>query len=183
MLLQANVQKNETILVNTNNLASGLLPRWSFTSPDVREIDRILIEEQGIPGIVLMRRAAAASVQILLEQWPEAQKIRVYCGSGNNAADGFIVAGMLAAQGLRVEVIKIGDTAKLAADGQRALEYCEQSPARMVESPAADFEPDAIVDALLGTGFRGELRPAYRPSNWGCGRLRWPAISRSPGGY
>ena len=162
MLLQAHVQKNETVLVNTDNLALGLLPRWSFTVPDVREIDRILIEEQGIPGIVLMRRAAAASVQILLEQWPEAQNIRVYCGSGNNAADGYIVAGMLAAQGLRVEVIKIGDTAKLTADGQRALEYCEQSPARMVVTPAADFEPDAIVDALLGTGFRGELRPAYQ---------------------
>ena len=177
MLLQANMQKNESVLVSTDKLEAGEFPPLCFSVPDVREIDRILIDEQGIPGIVLMRRAAAASLEVLLRTWPDARSVRVYCGSGNNAADGYIVAGLLAEQGLKVETVLVGDVAKLTEDGSRALDYCQQSPAKIVDSPELEFKPDVIVDALLGTGFRGELRPSYRSAITEINASKVPVLS------
>lgn len=109
-----------------------------------------------------MRRAASACCEVLSQRWPDARFIRVYCGSGNNAADGFIVAGLLAEKGFVVDVVMVGDTAKLGSDGQAAFKFCRQSSANLAPSDINLEPPSVIVDALLGTGFKGPLRPAYR---------------------
>lgn len=147
---------------NSSTLIKEHWPRVLYRASQVREIDRILIEEQGIPGLNLMRRAASACCDVLLQRWPDARCIRVYCGSGNNAADGFIVAGLLAEKGLLVDVVTVGDTAKLGKDGQAAFKFCCQSGANLAPSDQNFEHPSVIVDALLGTGFNGPLRPAYR---------------------
>lgn len=151
----------EFIPVSTASLEGEVISPAAFTAEQVREIDRILINERGIPGLVLMKRAASASVGLLLKQWPAVVRVRVYCGSGNNAADGYIVAGMLADLAIDVEVVVIGDSDKLTADGAQAYQFCQQTRASMVPTADASFVPDVIVDALLGTGFKGELRGAY----------------------
>ena len=144
-----------------NISAVGRLPTRLFRADQVREIDRILIEEQGIPGLTLMRRAAAACCDVLLREWPGPSRVRVYCGSGNNAADGYIVAGMLAEQSIPTDVVIIGEIQKLGKDGRAAHAYCLQSRANMVETDEALEAPAVIVDALLGTGVKGAPRPAY----------------------
>lgn len=155
------MHNDDLLPVDTAATEEGLYPALAHTAAEVRELDRVLIEERGIPGLTLMKRAAKASVNLINEYWPEAAAIRVYCGSGNNAADGYIVAGLLAEQKLAVEVVMVGDTAKLTADGQSAFNYCENSSASLVKAPTAEFSPDVIVDALLGTGVKGEPRPAF----------------------
>lgn len=137
-------------------------PRVLYRASQVREIDRVLIEEQGVPGLRLMRRAALACCEVILERWSDAHCIRVYCGSGNNAADGFIVAGLLAEKGFGVDVVVVGDTAKLGSDGQAAFDFCRQSGATLAPTDENFEPPSVIVDALLGTGFKGLLRPAFR---------------------
>ncbi len=151
----------EFIPVNCRSLEAGLVSVQAFTAAQVREIDRILISERGIPGLTLMKRAASASVALVKARWPNACRVQVFCGSGNNAADGFIVAGMLSESGIAVEVVQVGDPGKLTADGQSAYQYCKNSPATMVLEASSGFAPDLIVDALLGTGFRGHLADAY----------------------
>lgn len=155
------MQNDDLIFVDTVALERGELPSFAYEAHQVREIDRVLIEDQGIPGLTLMKRAASAAVSLIGTRWPEAKSIRVYCGSGNNAADGYIVAGLLAQQQLNVEVLQIGDVTKLSVDGQSALNFCDQSSAVMTTQIDRSFVPDVVVDALLGTGFRGELRGEY----------------------
>jgi NAD(P)H-hydrate epimerase len=155
------MNQNNLIPVNVDHLESGAVKPRAFTAAQVREIDRVLIEDQGIAGLTLMKRAAAASVQLLLTIWPTANTIRVYCGSGNNAADGYIIAGLLAEQRCQVEVIQVGDAAKLGQDGQSAYEFCRQSAATLTNTADPDLTPDVIVDALLGTGFEGSPRENY----------------------
>ncbi|MFT7091679.1 MAG: NAD(P)H-hydrate epimerase [Candidatus Azotimanducaceae bacterium] len=146
---------------NSSTLIKEHWPRVLYRGSQVREIDRVLIEEQEIPGLSLMRRAASACCEVLFQRWADVHRVRVYCGSGNNAADGFIIAGLLAEKGLAVDVVVVGDTTKLGGDGQAAFKFCRQSGAILAPADKNFALPSVIVDALLGTGFKSPLRPAY----------------------
>ena len=76
-----------------------------YLAHQVRELDRIAIEDEAIAGIRLMKRAAQACVRELLQRWPRINRVAVICGAGNNAADGFIIAGLLKDRGLEVEIV------------------------------------------------------------------------------
>ena len=129
-----------------------------YSSEQVRELDRLAIEEHGIPGLVLMRRAAEATVACAFEYWPSLKSVGIYCGSGNNAGDGYIAAGLFADRGVDVKVVVVGNPGKLGKDATRAMAYCKTSGARFVDSA---LECDLIVDALLGTGLKGRVRAPY----------------------
>ena len=63
------------------------MPVKLYSAEQVRELDRIAIEEYKILGYTLMHRAALFSYQKLKEKWPDAKSITVICGGGNNAGD------------------------------------------------------------------------------------------------
>ena len=148
----------------TKSLADRrLLPRKLFDAASVRELDRIAIEESGIPGIALMRRAALACVEVVQQRWPEAKAVRVYCGSGNNAGDGYLIAGILAQRGFRVEAVVVGDVKKLGPDASSAYRFCQQSRAKIeaLTPPVFEGTTDLIIDALLGIGLDGPVRTEF----------------------
>ncbi|MAT52003.1 MAG: bifunctional ADP-dependent NAD(P)H-hydrate dehydratase/NAD(P)H-hydrate epimerase [Porticoccaceae bacterium] len=139
-----------------------LLPQSLYTAEQVRELDRLAIEEKGIPGIVLMKRAGQATLRALLERWPAPPRITVYCGAGNNGGDGYIVAGLAAEQGIAVHLVQVADAAKLSGDARKAYDYARQANVPMYPWGSAEA-PDqgVIVDALLGTGISGEVRADF----------------------
>lgn len=146
-------------------MTGSKLPLRIYNAAQVRELDRLAIESRGIPGLTLMRLAAAACVEAILSNWSAARKVVVYCGSGNNAGDGYIVAGMLAEKNFDVTVVMVGDIEKLGPDATSAFEYCKKAGTKMLQKPGDKEitpETDVIVDALLGTGTRGEVRPEYK---------------------
>lgn len=154
------------------------LPHALYTAAGVRQLDKVAIEDRGIAGLALMRRAAAACVQSLLQHWPSAGKIQVLCGSGNNAGDGYIVAGMLAEKGLDVRVQVVGDVEKLGDDAREAHRYCMASPAVVAPfDPADALQADVIVDALLGTGLSGDVRPAWVTAIEAINRAEAPVLA------
>jgi len=63
-----------------------------YTAAQVRELDRLSIEEAGIPGYTLMTRAGESCWQVLRSNWPAARRLWVLCGAGNNGGDGYVVA-------------------------------------------------------------------------------------------
>ena len=87
-----------------------------YTATQVRELDRIAIEEQGIPGYTLMSRAGEACWELLQLRWPAARSLQVLCGTGNNGGDGFIVARLALAANWRVQVLQLGDVERLQGD-------------------------------------------------------------------
>ena len=126
-----------------------------YSIAQVREIERRAIQGLGIPGYTLMTRAATAALRKLRAQWPRAQRIRVVCGAGNNAGDGYVLARLAKTVGLDVRVGYLCDPTKLQGDAQTA--YAEAQSAGVVMTPfnarvCADAE--VIVDALLGTGLQ-----------------------------
>ena len=147
--------------------SAGAAP-WSrvYTGAETRALDRRAIDECGIPGFVLMHRAGVAAFRHLRQRWPDTRRVTVVCGAGNNAGDGYIVAGAAADAGLGVQLVQIGDPARIAGDAAKALSFARERLADpelgAVASDGWQADGDVIADALLGTGVRGEVRPAFR---------------------
>ncbi|MEE2892072.1 MAG: NAD(P)H-hydrate dehydratase [Pseudomonadota bacterium] len=133
-----------------------------YTAAATRAFDRRAIERHGLPGIVLMRRAGAAAFEFLRDRWPDAEVLTICCGRGNNAGDGYVVAGMALDRGLQVQLLQVGDAADLKGDAARARDWALERGAQIEPfDAAASLRGDIVVDALLGTGIAGAVRPAF----------------------
>ena len=138
------------------------LPKTLYLAAQVRELDRLAIEEYSIPGITLMERAGDAAYQCLRTKWPEAKNILVLCGPGNNGGDGYILAGLAQEDGLFVKLRQVGDHQKLTGDALLAAEKYSASGLQALPFSNEDINDcDVIVDALLGTRQAGD-RPMAR---------------------
>ncbi len=139
---------------------SDPLPLALYRAAQVRELDARLIAA-GTPGFELMNRAAHAVWRALRRRWPQAGEVTVLAGAGNNAGDGYLIAELARRAGWCVRVLAVGPADALVGDAARAHAaalaagvsvelWCEGAELRGV-----------LVDALLGTGCQGELRPPY----------------------
>jgi len=129
------------------------LPIALYTAVQVRELDRIAIEERGIPGIKLMKRAGRAIFDVINHYWP-GSPITVFCGAGNNGGDGYIVAALAAQNLIPVQLVQLAPAEKLSGDALTAYQYAQSSGVSMVPfSDCLEIPVGVIVDALLGTGF------------------------------
>lgn len=121
-------------------------------------MDRVAIESLGISGLELMHRAGRAAFQVLTQMCPDRQDVAVYCGAGNNAGDGYVVARFAREAGYPVKVIALGPPEQLRGDAAAVFrEYLDQG-GDFVEftAPPAD-NPAIVVDALLGTGLERDV--------------------------
>ena len=125
-----------------------------YTVEQVRALDRRAIDVLGVPGIELMRRAAWAGLSSLRRHWPQAGRIAVYCGPGNNGGDGFLLAALARESGLQVEVVALADASR--GDAARAREAWTGAGGRIRLWHPDDGLPaaDVHVDALYGTGLK-----------------------------
>lgn len=130
-----------------------------YTAAESREVDRRAIEDCGVAGFDLMCRAARFASDVFTAQWPDARTACVLAGRGNNAGDGYVLAAMLQAIGIRVTLLQVG-LAPDRGDGALAVTYARE---RGVEAApfAGGVAGEVIVDALLGTGVSGALRQPY----------------------
>lgn len=122
-----------------------------YSSGQVRELDRAAIAS-GIAGRELMQRAAAAAWRELLQRWPKATRIAVFCGPGNNGGDGYELARLARAGGVDVKLWRVGAVAKQGdavaarkswlADGGAEFEYVGQAAGPV----------EVVVDAVFGIG-------------------------------
>lgn len=123
-----------------------------YTTAQVRALDAYAIDVLGIPGMVLMRRAAQAGFNELRRRWPDARRIGVLCGSGNNGGDGFLLAALALEAGLQVQTLAL--TAESRGDAAAARRDYEQRIGRVeVAASGSRLErADVYVDALFGSG-------------------------------
>jgi hydroxyethylthiazole kinase-like uncharacterized protein yjeF len=84
-------------------------------------------------------------------------RVHIIAGSGNNAGDGYVAARYLARRGATVTVHQVGVPAEDTAS-YRAMKAAAANGVRMGEIGAPE-SGDLIIDAFVGTGFRGDLPP------------------------
>ncbi len=133
------------------------LPYALYRAEQVREFDRIAIQEFGIPGSELMERAGSRAFQLLQERWPQVTRITVVCGAGNNAGDGYVVARLARQAGLHVQLLSLADPLKLTGDALAMADAWRQLGGEITPYQSLPRETELIVDAILGTGLEREV--------------------------
>jgi hydroxyethylthiazole kinase-like uncharacterized protein yjeF len=139
-----------------------------LTREQIREIDRVAIEERGIPGVVLMENAgrSVADEAELLRAGPR-ERVCILCGRGNNGGDGYVAARHLALRGLKPTVFLLTRPDELRGDAKTNFDILAQTgvPIIPIEQPShlaaveqRCREAAVVIDALLGTGAQGEVR-------------------------
>jgi NAD(P)H-hydrate epimerase len=147
----------------------------------LRRIDAIAIDDFGISSLVLMENAGRGAADRLATLAPRNGRIVILCGSGNNGGDGLVIARHLHAGNHPVSVWMLGAREKLTPDTNTNYGILAKTsvPCRWVEEidPSQGLDTDhpgsirtlkdlqaslhsaaMIVDAMLGTGARGEPR-------------------------
>ncbi len=124
----------------------------------MRAVDRAAIETLGIPSLVLMENAAIGVADAVGERFPDAERIVIFCGPGNNGGDGLAVARQLVARGHRPDVGLVFGGRTPSADCAVQLAICERmelAPRTLStgeEARTLGAGADLVVDALFGTG-------------------------------
>jgi NAD(P)H-hydrate epimerase len=139
-----------------------------LNTEQMREADRRTIEDIGIPSIVLMENAGRQAVAAMEAAFEDlaTSRVGVICGRGNNGGDGFVVARTLIQRGVDTMVFLLGSVSEVRGDARTNLEVLGRIGLTVVEITNAQewelhssalAECDLMVDAILGTGFRGRL--------------------------
>ena len=123
-----------------------------FDIAAARRLDAQASALRGDGGASLMEQAGQAAWHCLLERWPQAQRIGVVVGAGNNGGDGYVVARLAREAGRPVTVLRL-DTDAPATPLSRQAEQAFIAAGGGVERfdgrvPAVDL----LVDALFGIG-------------------------------
>ena len=105
-----------------------------------------------------MLRAGRAAFDELTTRWPRARSITVFCGKGNNAGDGYVIAGLARETGFDAQILQVGE-GDFHGDAELARQWAAERGATP-EPAGAPARGEVLVDALLGTGLKGPPRPA-----------------------
>jgi NAD(P)H-hydrate epimerase len=137
-----------------------------------RQIDSIAVRDFGILSLVLMENAGRGAADHIAHRTPSGSSIAILCGTGNNGGDGLVIARHLHYAGFRVSVWLLGDPQRLTEDAATNLRILERTSIPLHRATSQLELPDAarfdvIVDAMLGTGARGE------PTGWIAQAIAW----------
>ncbi|HHY15727.1 MAG TPA: NAD(P)H-hydrate dehydratase [Firmicutes bacterium] len=142
------------------------------TGREMRLIEQQALETLGVSGLLLMETAGAGLAALVAEQYgcPAGKKIHVLAGMGNNGGDGLVAARHLLSRGARPKVYLLGDESGATPEHRVNLDILRRLGVELVLADTAHPDRlrfslsmgDLIIDALLGTGFRGELAPDFQ---------------------
>lgn len=137
-----------------------------LTAAEMREVDRLTTERQGVRSLSLMENAGRSVAEFIRSRFPDLMlgRVVVLCGKGNNGGDGFVAARHLAKMGAQPDVYICADPREVKGDAAVNLRRWKKiSGAFTVIRDGRTWQAarpalasaDIIVDALLGTGIRG----------------------------
>jgi len=139
----------------------------------IRQLDAIAQERFAIPGLLLMEHASLGLAEVLASLSKSGEENYLFlCGRGNNGGDGFAAARHLKNRHLRVSILLLGslDRIREGSDAAVNARIARAIGIPIHECPTADAvlenvdsgRPDFIVDAVLGTGLKSDVRGMFR---------------------
>ena len=141
------------------------------TAEEMREMDRLTIQKYQVPSLTLMERAGEGLARAILERFGRLAKkgVLVVAGKGNNGGDGFVVARLLKKKRIPCEVALLARTEELSPDAGHKLRAFLKLRGKVTEIDGTRLElldqrigkNAVIVDAILGTGMKNEVRGLF----------------------
>jgi len=142
-----------------------------ITTKQAKAVDRRAQEEFGISTLVLMENAGRAVMEEALKILKSSQgKVAVFCGLGNNGGDGFCAARHLLTAGFKPDVYLAGKITDVGNEAKINLNILLRLKQKITEIKPRNLSllkkrierSSLIIDALLGVGARGQIRPGYQ---------------------
>lgn len=123
----------------------------SIKPAEMKALETRFMEENGVPGALLMEHAAQGVVDAIA-RYTDKGTVVFLCGPGNNGGDGYAAARLWAARGGKSHIVEITDHVRGDALMNRNLAL--MNPTIEFHEPNYYLLPpcDVIVDALFGTG-------------------------------
>src|SRR5699024_5694287 len=116
------------------------------------------LEEQALAQCsdpdTLVKQAGFALAQQIQTLWPQAQRVAIFCGSGNNGADGYSLAQELHKAGVEVQLVALGQERSGTASMRRMRDACVALGLELSTTEQALSTAQLVVDAILGNGIR-----------------------------
>ena len=138
------------------------LPQQLYRVDQVREMEQQAIAEQGITGIDLMRQAGSVVFDLIKTRYPN-QLLHIFCGAGNNAGDGYIIAALALKSGVKVAVYYLVSPSQLSGDALTAYQdYLLSGGMARLFDPSQILEQGIIIDALFGIGLNRMVADDYK---------------------
>lgn len=134
--------------------------RYLPTGEWMQKADNYTINEIGIPSMVLMERAALASIDVMEQEHVNLKKVLVFCGSGNNGGDGFAIARILTERGYHATAVFVGRESSMSLDCRLQKQIAEKCGVPIVTTVHSQ-EYTTIVDAVFGVGLNREITGDY----------------------
>ena len=139
-----------------------------FTSTQIHELDRYTIENEPIPSLDLMERAAKALTQAITEMYSVATPVVVFAGPGNNGGDALAVARLMADKNYQVSVYLFNISGSLSPDcAANKQRLQENKRIRQFIEVIEEFNPPAleanmlVIDGLFGSGLNKPLAGGF----------------------
>jgi len=145
-----------------------------MTRQEIRAVDVWAINMLGVPGVVLMENAGRSCAELIKEKLAKIARpnVCIFCGTGNNGGDGYVIARGLLNSGFEVTVVICGLRDKIKGDAKINLDILERLSQKIEQlNLNADIAgqvkifadgADMIVDAVFGTGLSGQLSDEYK---------------------
>ncbi len=146
-----------------------------MTRDQVRSFDAWAINKLGIAGVVLMENAGRSCAELIKQDLAgiEEPKVCVFCGTGNNGGDGFVIARHLLNDKIQVRVVICGQADKIKGDAKINLDLLTGlgQSVEQLDLTSADLDSQVsrlaegsqiLVDAIFGTGLTGQVRGDYK---------------------
>jgi NAD(P)H-hydrate epimerase len=158
---------------------------WIADAAHSRSIDQRSTQEYGIPAKVLMERAGLAVFEAVRELLPDGGRLVVFCGKGNNGGDGFVVARLARERGYDVECLVAAEEADLSPDAAEQMRVARMQGVDPIYASDARYPRrvdclghfDLVVDALLGTGAKCEVKGPIKSAIQAINRSGVPVVA------
>lgn len=134
-----------------------------YTTTEIKQLEQLAGKEAHLSEWMMMQQAGKAAFNVLQQNYPYSEKLAVFCGSGNNAGDGYVLAMHAKLQGKEVTCFYLKNPEALKPPALTAYEQARKHQVKIISwQRNIDLESyDIFVDALLGTGFKGQLTEEY----------------------
>ena len=154
-----------------------------YTASETRKIDNLAIKEKGISGYSLMQMAAEFTLDVILREFSPVEELIIFCSKGKNSGDGFLLGSFAKEFGLEVTIVMSNTSNVLKGVSRKAFEEMKDAKVKIISTKSVEklkvSNKAVIVDALIGTGLKGNLRKNIKESIFALNKLgvKLPVLS------
>jgi hydroxyethylthiazole kinase-like uncharacterized protein yjeF len=138
------------------------------TAAEMKELERIAIEDYGLPSLVLMENAGRHVAEVVRQVLGDVRDktVTIFIGKGNNGGDGLVAARHLVNMGAEVKLLALADMEDFSENAAVNLDIWHKMGQKVYSLLHGDginiarlilMNTDLIVDAVYGTGFKGKV--------------------------